>query len=492
MSKNFIIFIGITSIFLFSSCNRRSALTDPYNYAPYSPNSSWSPLNKSTTITSKFCSTLFPKEYKEDDNLTLAELIDVALMNNPLTKQSWSNARAVSAQYGQVLSTYLPEITLDASYTRERQEVFNLGTGVDETNNLQPYFLTTVDPEATLSYMIYDFGKRKYSSESAKQALYYADWMHNWQIQDVMQNVMTSYYDYQFQKEELVALKADLENASASLDAASKKFITGTAAVGDVVQAKTQYLQTKMNLISQENYLDTSYANLLNNLGVPANKKIGIEDLPEKAEINFVLDNLDNLILQAQNMRQDFLAAQANVKYSAAQVNYSKSQLLPDIGSFFDLGRNYYNKGLHEEYHFKAEVTLSIPLFKGLYYQNGIKNAEAKFLQSKALLEQTELDMIKEVTVSHSTVNSAANTLLCAKDYLIEANKRFEIALTNYKAGTGTILDVISAQSSLADARAKNARAKKDWFSSIATLAYSTGALCTPDKKNKMDRCYEN
>ena len=489
MHRKFLSIIVIGSIFLLSSCNRRSALNDPYSYAPSAPNSSWAPLDKSTTVTSKFCTALFPKEYKEEDNLTLAELVDIALMNNPLTKQSWANARSVAAQYGQSLSSYLPTLSAQASYIREKQSTI---LGTDKGDILDMYYATEIEPQVTLSYLIYDFGKRKYSTESAKQALFYADWMHNWQIQEIIQNVMTSYYNYQFQKEELIALKADLENADTSLDAANKKFITGTGSVGDVVQAKTQYLQTKMNLITQENNLETSYATLISNLGVPANKKLNIENLPEKADINFVLDNLDNLITQAQNMRQDFLAAQAGVKYSAAQVDYSKSLPLPDLGSSFDIGRIYYNKGMHEDYNFQGAITLSIPLFNGVYYINGIRNSEAKLLQAKARLEQTELNIIKEVTISHNTVNSAAETLTCAKDYLVEAGKRFDIALMNYKAGTGTILDVISAQSSLADARAKKAGAKRDWFSSIANLAYSTGALGSPTPKISRNRCYEN
>lgn len=463
-----------------AGCGRQSPLTDPYCFAPCCFNSSWTPLNKSTTMTSKFCIPLFPKEYKEEDNLTLAELIDIALMNNPQTKQSWANARSAAAQYGQSLSSYLPEIDVSASYTREKQsDIDDMGQG----RMIESFYLTIVDPEISLSYMIYDFGKRKSSSESAKQALYYADWMHNRQLQNVMQSVMNSYYEFQYQKEAERALKADLENAEASLDAANQKFVLGTAAIGDVVQAKTQYLQTKMELITQENNVQTSYATLLNILGIPANKKIKIENLPENADIDFVLNNLDNLIKTAESMRQDFLAAQAQVNYSKAQLDYAKSAGLPNLDSYFEIGRNYYSHNLHEDYNFQGILTLSFPLFKGLYYRNGIKNAESLLLKSKASLEQTELEIIKEVTISHSTVIASANTLNCSKDYLSEAKKRFDIAIASYKAGTQNILDVISAQSSLADARAKNAKSKKEWFSSIANLAYATGALCSPEKK---------
>ncbi len=49
-----------------------------------------------------------------------------------------------------------------------------------------------------------------------------------------------------------------------------------------------------------------------------------------------------------------------------------------------------------------------------------------------------------------------------------------------------TILDVMSAQSSLADARSKKANSQKNWFVSLASIAYATGSLCaTPNEEDE-------
>src|SRR5262245_45505363 len=44
--------------------------------------------------------------------LTLAQLTDMALRNNPRTRQAWAVARAEAAQYGVAKSTLAPEIDL--------------------------------------------------------------------------------------------------------------------------------------------------------------------------------------------------------------------------------------------------------------------------------------------------------------------------------------------------------------------------------------------
>jgi outer membrane protein TolC len=366
---------------------------------------------------------------------------------------------------------------LKGSFIRQRQAFYNVALPRRETH-LVHYYQTITTPEASLSYTIYDFGQRKFSSEIARQSLFYADLSHNQEIQTVLQVVMKDYYDYQLQKQQLIALKADLNDADVSLDAAVEQFQNGTASVGDVIQAKTKFLQTKMELISQTKRVENSFASLASNVGLPANIRFKVQDFPNEVFPSDHLENVSSLIAKAQEKRQDLFAAQANVKANEANVSYAKRHGLPVIDTELDLGKNFYDKGLTEDYHFSVLIKLNYPLFKGFYYKNEKRNALAKLQKAKALLEQMELSVIKDVTTSHFNVKSSAETVQCAKDYLSAAEERFDIAISNYKAGTAPILDVISAQSSLADARAKNAKAKKDWFVSLADLAYATGSLC--------------
>jgi hypothetical protein len=52
-----------------------------------------------------------------------------------------------------------------------------------------------------------------------------------------------------------------------------------------------------------------------------------------------------------------------------------------------------------------------------------------------------------------------------------------QVALGRYKAGVGTILDLLSAQSALQSARAQRVQAYSDWFVSLTQLAHDTGTL---------------
>ena len=85
--------------------------------------------------------------------------------------------------------------------------------------------------------------------------------------------------------------------------------------------------------------------------------------------------------------------------------------------------------------------------------------------------------MMQEVTSYHFNVKVAYETLQFATAFLAAAEEQYTVALAQYKQGTNTILNVVSAQGSLVDARARLANSVQQWYTSLANLAYSTGML---------------
>ena len=429
-------------------------------------------MKGSNMVSSKYCRTVLPPSF-EGGELNLAELIDIALQNNPTTKQTWAKARSYAAQYGQSLASFYPSVTAQASYYRDKSTFISPLAPT-------PYYYTQGGPDFTLTYTLFDFGQRSAVAIAAREALYYADFNHNQSLQTVMQSVMDDYYDYLYQQAEQQATQANLENAQSSLDAANQKFALGLAALGDVAQARTQFLQAKINFTTQKQKVENAYAQLAADLGLPANLVFKVQPMPEQVTADLVLESVDLLVEKAQVQRQDFLGAQAAVRAREAMLLKAKRDVLPAINANLDFGHYWFMQGFEEKhFHWTMILQASIPLFKGVYYKNGIKKAVADMEQSQADLMQLELSIVQDVTTAHMGVKTAAQNLTDTYEYLKAAEMEFNIALSSYKAGTATILDVMSAQSSLADARSKKANSQKGWFTSLAAVAYATGSLCS-------------
>ncbi len=481
--------------FLGCSCARDAR--DPFELAPSTPFSSWTPMKGNQLISSKYCRTLLPPNFG-DSELSLAEALDIALQNNPSTKQTWAMARSAAAAYGTSLSSFYPNLQFSSFYFRQRAGFPETGiptasagspttisAGAPPTGEaISESYFTEAGPDVILSYTLFDFGQRTAAATAAREALYYADLTHNQQIQTVLQTVMSDYYEYLYQKAVEAADIANNQNAQMSLDAANEKFALGLAALGDVAQARTQFLQSKINLTTQKQQVEVAFSQLALDLGLPSSMPFKVQPLPEQILAAPLLESIDTLVALAQSQRQDFLAAQADYRSKEAALLQAKRASLPTINSQLSTGRYWFDDGLMEpENHWTATISLSFPIFSGFYYRNQIRQAEANVELSKAQLMTSELTLIQNVTNAHMKVKTAAANLSDSEEYLKAAELQFKIAFTSYKAGTTTILDVLQAQSALADARSKKAEAQKDWFISLADIAYATGSLCTTEEE---------
>ena len=173
----------------------------------------------------------------------------------------------------------------------------------------------------------------------------------------------------------------------------------------------------------------------------------------------------------------------ANLRSKEASLDLAVRDLLPTVTATGVLGKYRYNEGYTEaKRHFSIELAVTFPIFDGFYYWNGIRNARANVEYARGQMIQTELAMIQGISTSRSSILTAAQNLKDSSDYLEAAILEFKIELASYRAGTATILDVLSAQSSLANARVQKANAQQNWFISLAALAYATGSLCQAPK----------
>ncbi|PYP63837.1 MAG: hypothetical protein DMD26_14085 [Gemmatimonadetes bacterium] len=64
-----------------------------------------------------------------------------------------------------------------------------------------------------------------------------------------------------------------------------------------------------------------------------------------------------------------------------------------------------------------------------------------------------------------------------AADLLASATESESVARGRYREGVGSIVDLLIAQSALADARAQDAQARWQWRGALAQLAHDIGVL---------------
>ena len=413
-----------------------------------------------------------PQEYaKPGTTLTLSQLVDVALRNNPTTRESWSFARAAAAEVGSKRSLYFPYA--DAFGVIERQKTAAV-------NNQFNFIQTTYGPSIAATWLLYNFGGREAEVKEATQFLYAADWTHNAAIQDVVLATSQGYYQYLNAKAQVVARQANLEEAKRNLAAADERHRAGVSTIADVLQAKTAASQAELALQIVQGQVQVVRGALATTIGVPATVPVDVGELPEELPLDAVQQTVDQLIARAVEERPDLAAQRFRALAAESHIHAAAIDGLPHLTLDATGNRTfYYTPDVKDPFStsWAGLITLRIPIFRGFDTAYQVQKAREEAEAAKASADRTEDAVILDVWSSYYGMQTAGQSVRTTRDLLASAEQSAEVADGRYRAGVGSILDLLTAQSALADARSQEAQARSLWFLAMAQLAHATGAL---------------
>jgi TolC family type I secretion outer membrane protein len=405
--------------------------------------------------------------------LNLADVIDIALRNNTATTAAWADARAAAAGYGAAKGQYYPTIAVNGTATTIHRTVPAAGQQAVK----QQFY----GPALTLSWLLFDFGGRSGSVGEARAALLAADWTHNATLQSVVLAVEQAFFQYMGTKALLEAQQTTLAEAQANLDAAEQRHRVGLATIADVLQARTALSQARLALESTQGDLQTTRGALALSMGLPANVPYDIVVLPDTTLPLGVIEGVDTLIARAVRERPDLAAQRELVEQAHARVSVARSQALPTLALGGNAGQTYFINppagSATSGNSYTATLTLSIPLFSGWSQIYNVKAASAAADAAARRAEGFEQQVVYEVFNAYYALRTATQLVRTSRDLLASATESEQVALGRYKAGAGSLLDLLTAQSALASARAQAIQARFSWNTALAQLAHDVGIL---------------
>jgi outer membrane protein TolC len=399
---------------------------------------------------------------------TLADVVEIALSNNPVTRASYFRALAARAQLGVDRAPYYPTIDLGINAARTKQSA--LGGQFD-------YSLTSYGPEATLTYLLFDVGGRAADAESSRLGVLAADWTHTAVVQNVILAVQQTYVGYLNSRAQLEAAKSNLKTAQTAHEAASVRRKAGVATIADELQAQTAMSQAQLAVDRLSGQVLALRGALATAMGLPANTPYDVGDLPDELPLEEVSKTVDDLIADARSLRPDLAAARLEAQRADVHIKSVHADGLPSIFASADANRTYYDPSTYSNYgdNWAIRVGLNIPIFLGFETKYNVQKAEAEAAAASADAQSLEQQVILQVWTSYYGLQTANQLVKTSNDLLASAEQSERVALGRYQEGVGTIIDLLTAQSALADARAEEILARSAWFYALAQLAHDTG-----------------
>lgn len=400
------------------------------------------------------------------NTLTLYDVAEAALCNNPQTREAYANAKVQAAQVGIAKSAYLPSVNDNVSA--------NLNLTYPDQSRSNPH--NNLNNSIVASYLLYDFGNRDANLESARQLLQAASATQSSVVQNLLLSAIQAYYQVQAG---IAALDAALESERASEEsykAAEARYKAGVATPADKLQAHTLFAQNTLTRITAEGSLKNAYGLLANVMGLAANQTLKLTAIAPTQTANNIDQDINALIEQAHARRPDLVASEAQLKAAQANIEASRTSAKPTVSVAVS---NNLQDGSNQSFNNNSTlgITVSIPLFSGYGPTYRIKSAEASADAQMAQRDQLRLQISLDVWRAYQNLRTANESIRAATVLVSSANESSRVALGRYKAGVGNIIDTLNAQSALASARQQQIQANLNWNIARATLAQSMGGL---------------
>lgn len=413
------------------------------------------------------------QKFDNTKRLTVIDLADIALSNNPSTRQAWETARASSAAEKASESGYYPNAKIAANLDRQKTNASRKVYDLDQTD---------FNPALQITYLLLDFGGRNAVVEQAYENLAYANYQFNQTMQDLLLSVGTSYYDLYSAEANLLAVEADVENAKTMVVSARERLAVGLGTKLDYLQAKSNYYDVLFSKEDARGKIKTAQGNLAQIIGFPADIDVKIKQPAKEIPTYIKREDVSNMIEEALEKRPDVSSYRALLKSKEFAVTVANSNLYPTVNLGGSVSGNWYRlydseKKNEDDNEYTVYLNVTWDAFSGFYDYYSKKKAEAERNAQEDYLTQVELAASADVWNKFYNFRTATRKYRYSKAYYKTSMSSYDLALQSYNTGLKSMLDLLQAQSDLSSARGKLVQTKRDLFVALLDLAHAMGML---------------
>jgi outer membrane protein TolC len=300
-------------------------------------------------------------------------------------------------------------------------------------------------------------------------------------IANTVIDAQVAYYDVLLAVQQITVQEASVELLTRELADTTRRYDAGTVPRFNVLRAEVELANARPKLIRARNSYRIAKNNLVNQLGFSVPRET-LEDIPLKLAGKLVAEpykiELPRAIALALEQRTELGSLRKTQALRGEDIINAKSTYKPSIQAFggYDVHNSALSQDLSNEKHgWIAGVQLTWSLFDG-------RRTEGKVMEATALHERAgvELDdagrrIELEVRTAYSNFIEAEEVLKSQEKVVEEGEEALRLARARNEAGTGTQLDVLSAQTALTEARTTQIQALHDYAVARARLERAIG-----------------
>jgi len=401
--------------------------------------------------------------------VTLQDALRLALDTNESVRIAGEGVEQARAGEGKALSNFLPELTLQSSYTRYSAEK---GSG---TFLVQPKSASRVD--VTIEMPLFEGGKNMAGRRQAALETTGSRIGLNSVRETLILQTSRAYYNLLKAISNVEIEEAALKRALERRKVAEARLAVGAVTRADLLRAEAEVAGAEADR-TRAGAIRRDAMNLLMRYIGPVDGDGDISAVrPETLPV--VEGGPEELIERAWASRRDYRRAVINEEASREGVSYSRGNFLPSLSiqGNYNWREQTPSTAFLLENSASAALVFTYPIFEG-----GLRRAELN--EARSVLREKGLERAALKRDIEVQVREAYNNM-DALGVLIESYKRqaafseedYKIVFEQFKHGISSTVDVIDADASLIRAQRSLLNALFDHEVSKMELRYAVGTL---------------
>ena len=430
---------------------------------------------------------------KAQSRMSLQEAVQYGIVHNINVKNSKTDAASAEARIGEVRAIGLPQV--------------NGSVSLLDNLIIQRAFLPAkfFNPQAADSDppVAVQFGVKYSGSASVQltQILFNAQWLLGLKAAEayrdlanksisqskvnVAENVAKAYYGVLVAEERSKLLDLNITRLDSTLHEMRELNKSGFIEKIDVDRLEVSQNNLKTEKQKVQNLVQLSYYLLKFQMGMPLDETLTLTDRITENEVS----RIENEVKYAEeanfnyDQRIDYSILKTNLKLAEMDVENNKRGYYPTVAAFlgygYNTGRNAFGDVFSMPWFNNSNVGLSIniPIFDGFSKKYKIEQARNTVQKTKQSLNLVEQSIDLQIKSSNVTILNGLETLKTQKRNLELAQEVLRVSKIKYKAGTGSNLEIINAESSLKESQTNYYAALYDLLLAKIDLDKAKGKL---------------
>ena len=429
--------------------------------------------------------------------LSINEAIELALSDNPTVKVANLEIERYDYVRKQTLASLYPSVDVSGQYSlaiRRQEMTQGFSFGGKNTFNVSgsvalPLFVPAIYEQLKMTRT-----QMESAVESARATRI-----------DMVASVRSAYYNVLLAEQSLAVLKEAIKTTEQVVENTKRLYENGLASEYDYLTAQVQLSNLKPQVLQTENAIGLTKLQLKMYLSIPESVDVAVvgslDNFRDQVLLNedFSYDIADNTTVRNLDIQEKMLKHQERLIQSSrmpslaafgqvsciGQERVDLSGLMGGMsggqGSAEQMNAAITRAAASEQSKFwwQAPISvgaqISIPIFAGFNKTNQLREVRNQMAQLNMQREYAEQGVRLQIEQAVNTLLTARETMLSNELTVEQAQKAYNISLTRYNAGTGTILELNSSQLSLTQAQLSYSQSIYDYLSAYASYEKTLG-----------------